>query len=66
MRVMVNSKGQVTLPADAHRRLDILHVDRSVRDLKGVLPQPDKALSLTEMSTAIATGAAGSPCRRAR
>lgn len=73
----VTSKGQVTLPAEARRRLgiragsrlefivkgddrlEVVVVGGSVRDLKGVLPQPRRKLSLEEMEQAIALGARG-------
>ena len=78
MTVTVTSKGQVTLPAEARRRLgihagsklevivtdddrlEIVRIGGSLRDLKGVLPRPAKALSLAEMDEAIAKGARGS------
>jgi AbrB family looped-hinge helix DNA binding protein len=77
MTVTVSSKGQVTLPVEARRRLgiragtklevivtaddrlEIVRVGRSIRDLKGVLPKPKRALSLTEMEEAVARGARG-------
>ncbi len=73
----VTSKGQVTLPVEARRRLgiragtrlefivkdderlEVVRVGGSVRDLKGLLPRPRRALSLSEMDAAIAKGAKG-------
>ena len=75
MTVTVTSKGQVTIPSEARRRLgiragtklefiiraddrmEIVVIGGSVRDLKGALPKPRKALSLEEMDVAIAKGA---------
>jgi AbrB family looped-hinge helix DNA binding protein len=75
MTVTVSSKGQVTLPSEARRRMgiragtklefivrgddrmEVVVVGGSVRDLKGALPKPAKALSLEEMDRAIAKGA---------
>jgi AbrB family looped-hinge helix DNA binding protein len=75
MTVTVTSKGQVTLPSEARRRMgiragtklefivrdddrmEVVVVGGSVRDLKGALPKPRKALSLEEMDLAIARGA---------
>ena len=77
MTVTVTSKGQVTLPSEARRRMgiragtklefivrgddrmEVIVVGGSVRDLKGALPAPRKALSLQEMDAAIAKGARG-------
>ncbi len=71
----VTSKGQVTIPVEARRKLGIVPgttlefvvtdagtlvvIPRSgsVRDLKGMLPRPKKALSVEEMKRAIARGA---------
>lgn len=76
MHSTVTSKGQVTLPAEARRRLgihagtrlefivsgedrmEVVRVGGSVRDLKGALPKPKRALSLAEMEEAIGKGAA--------
>lgn len=38
-------------------RMEVVVVGGSVRDLKGALPKPRKALSLEEMDLAIAKGA---------
>ncbi|MCX7013307.1 MAG: AbrB/MazE/SpoVT family DNA-binding domain-containing protein [Candidatus Sumerlaeota bacterium] len=75
MTATVTSKGQVTLPAEARRRLgiragtrlefiitdddrlEVVRIGGSVRDLKGALPKPARALSLAEMDDAIAAGA---------
>jgi antitoxin PrlF len=75
MTVTVTSKGQVTLPVEARRklgiragtrlefivkgddRLEVLRVGGSVRDLKGMLPKPRRALTLDQMEDAIAKGA---------
>ena len=80
MTVTVTSKGQVTLPAEARRRLgihagtklefiiigddrmEVVRVGGSVRDLKGALPKPKRALTLAEIDKAIAKGARG--CER--
>jgi AbrB family looped-hinge helix DNA binding protein len=71
----VTSKGQVTIPVEARRRLGIvpgtalefvvtdagtlvvIPRSRSVRDLKGMLPRPKRALSVAEMERAIHKGA---------
>ncbi len=76
MIATVTAKGQVTLPAEARRRLGITAGTRleflvtddgrieiiprtsSVRALKGMLPAPERPLSLDEMERAIAAGAA--------
>jgi len=75
MTVTVTSKGQVTLPSEARRRMgiragtkldfivrgddrmEVVVVGGSVKDLKGALPKPRRALSLAEMDLAIAKGA---------
>lgn len=75
MTVTVTSKGQVTLPSEARRRMgiragtklefivrgddrmEVVVVGGSVRDLKGALPKPRKALSLEEIDAAVAKGA---------
>jgi antitoxin PrlF len=77
MTATVTSKGQVTLPAEARRRLgihagtklefvikdddrlEVLRIGGSVRDLKGALPKPRRALSLVAMDDIIAQGARG-------
>jgi len=77
MTATVSSKGQVTLPAEARRRLgiragtkiefiirdddrlEVVRVAGSVRDLKGALPKPRRALSLNEMAETVAAGARG-------
>lgn len=74
MTSKVTSKGQVTLPVEARRRLriqpgtrlqflvrddgrlEVIPLAGSVRDLKGAVPKPKKALSLAEMDNAIAEG----------
>ncbi len=71
----VTSKGQVTIPVEARRKLGIvpgtalefvvtdagtlvvIPRSRSVRDLKGMLPRPKRALSVEEMERAIHKGA---------
>ncbi len=40
-------------------RLEVMKVGGSIRDLKGALPRPQRALSLSEMDEAIAAGAIG-------
>jgi AbrB family looped-hinge helix DNA binding protein len=75
MIATVTSKGQVTIPVEARRRLRIVPGTRlefvvhddgrlevipmagSVRDLKGMVPKPKKALTLAEMDAAIFKGA---------
>ena len=75
MTSTVTSKGQVTIPAEARRRLHILPgtklefvirddgrlevipLSGSIKDLKGSLPKPKRALTLAEMNAAIAGGA---------
>lgn len=42
-------------------RLEVVLVGGSVRDLKGALPKPKKALSLEQMDEAIIKGAKRSP-----
>ena len=37
-------------------RVRIVAADKRARDLKGLLPKPDRAFSLEEMEAAIATG----------
>jgi len=77
MTVTVTSKGQVTLPAEARRRLgihagtkleliimgddrmEVVRIGGSVRDLKGALPKPKRALTVAEIDKAIAKGARG-------
>ncbi len=78
MTTTVTTKGQVTLPVEARRRLgiragtrlefiiknedrlEVVKVAGSVRDLKGALSKPVKALSLDQMNDAIAEGAGNS------
>ncbi len=75
MTSTVTSKGQVTIPVEARRRLRILPGTRlefiirddgrleviplsgSIKDLKGSLPKPKRALTMAEMDAAIARGA---------
>jgi AbrB family looped-hinge helix DNA binding protein len=75
MTSTVTSKGQVTIPVEARRRLRIVPGTRlefvvrddgrleviplagSVKSLKGAVPKPKRALTLTEMDEAIARGA---------
>ena len=75
MTVTVTSKGQVTIPVEARRRLRILPGTRlefvirddgkleviplfgSIKDLKGAVPRPKKALTIAEMDGAVAAGA---------
>jgi AbrB family looped-hinge helix DNA binding protein len=75
MTSTVTSKGQVTIPVEARRRLrilpgtkldfviredgrlEVIPLSGSVKDLKGALPKPKRALTLAEMDTAIAGGA---------
>lgn len=84
MTVTVSSKGQVTLPAEARRRLgiragtrlefivhdddrmEVVLVGGSVRDLKGALAKPKRALTLKDMDAAIVRGASGDLKRNAR
>ncbi len=74
MIATVTAKGQVTLPAEARRRLGITAGTKlefivtddgrleviprlgSVRRLKGMLPRPERALSLADMERAVASG----------
>jgi AbrB family looped-hinge helix DNA binding protein len=74
MIATVSSKGQVTIPVEARKRLglhagscvdfiltdddrlEIIPVTKSVKQLKGMVPAPKKALSLDEMDRAIAKG----------
>jgi AbrB family looped-hinge helix DNA binding protein len=75
MTSTVTSKGQVTIPVEARRRLrilpgtklefviredgrlEVIPLSGSVKDLKGAVPKPKRALTLAEMDTAIAGGA---------
>ena len=75
MFTTMTSKGQVTLPVEARRRLglgpgtrfevlitdderlEMVVVRGSVTDLKGVLGEPRKRLSLEEIDAAVARGA---------
>jgi AbrB family looped-hinge helix DNA binding protein len=75
MTATVTSKGQVTIPVEARRRLrilpgtklefvvrddgklEVIPMSGSIRDLKGAVPKPKRALTLAEMDAAIATGA---------
>jgi len=75
MTSTVTSKGQVTIPVEARRRLrirpgtklefivrndgrlEVIPMADSVKNLKGAVPKPKRALSLDEMSSAIAKGA---------
>lgn len=75
MKSTMTSKGQITVPAEARRRLglhagsrlafivrgddrlEMVRVGGTVRDLKGALPKPRRALSLEEMEAAIGRGA---------
>ena len=76
MIATVTSKGQLTLPVEARRRLginpgtkvdviitaddrmEVIPLTNSVKNLKGMVPKPKKALTLEEMEDAIATGGA--------
>ena len=75
MTATVTSKGQVTIPVEARKklrirtgtklefvikdngRLEIIPLVGSIKDLKGAVPKPEKALTLEEMDKAIADGA---------
>jgi len=75
MTATVTSKGQVTIPVEARRRLRILPGTKlefvvrddgrleviplagSIKELKGAVPKPKRALTLAEIDAAIATGA---------
>ena len=77
MIATVTSKGQVTLPVEARRRLrlgpgsklefiildnerlEAIPVVETLSSLKGMVPKPEKKLSLEEMDEAIARGAKG-------
>ncbi|MBI1785458.1 AbrB/MazE/SpoVT family DNA-binding domain-containing protein [Candidatus Sumerlaeota bacterium] len=83
MTSTVSSKGQVTLPAEARRklgiragtrlefvihgddRMEIIRVDGSVRDLKGMLAKPKRPLTLAQMDEAI-SGGAGATAHKSR
>ncbi len=74
MTSTVTSKGQVTIPVEARRRLRIVPgtklefvicddgrlevrpLSGSLKDLKGVAPHPERALTLAEMDAAIIRG----------
>jgi AbrB family looped-hinge helix DNA binding protein len=76
MIATVTAKGQVTLPAEARKRLgikpgtklafvvidderlEVIPIVESIGSLKGMLPKPEKTLSLEEMQLAIIKGAA--------
>jgi len=75
MTSTVTSKGQVTIPVEARRRLrivpgtrlefvirddgrlEVIPLSGSVKDLKGAVPRPKRALTLAEMDAAIAGAA---------
>ena len=75
MTATVTSKGQVTIPVEARRRLrilpgtklefvvrddgrlEVIPMSGSLKDLKGAVPKPKRALTLAEIDAAIATGA---------
>ncbi len=75
MTSTVTSKGQVTIPVEARRRLrirpgtklefivrhdgrlEVIPMADSVKNLKGAVPRPKRALSSDEMDSAIAKGA---------
>ena len=75
MTSTVTSKGQVTLPVEARKKLgirpgtklqfivledghmEVIPLGNSLKSLKGILPKPEKSLSLSQMDDAIARGA---------
>ncbi len=75
MTATVTSKGQVTIPVEARRRLrilpgtklefvirddgrlEVIPLSGSLKDLKGAVPKPKRALTLAEIDAAIAMGA---------
>ena len=75
MTSTVTSKGQVTIPVEARRRLrilpgtklefviredgrlEVIPLSGSIKDLKGSVPKPKRALTLEEMDAAIAGAA---------
>jgi antitoxin PrlF len=75
MMTTMTSKGQVTLPVEARRRLglepgtrlevvvtdddrlELFPVGESVMSLKGMVPKPQKRLSLEDMERAVRDGA---------
>ena len=74
MTATVTSKGQVTIPIEARKRLKILPgtklefivrddgrleaipISGSIKDLKGAVPRPKRALTLAEMDEAVLGG----------
>jgi antitoxin PrlF len=75
MTATVTSKGQVTIPIEARKRLriqpgtklefvvhedgrlEVIPMSGSIKELKGAVPQPKRALTLAEIDAAIAKGA---------
>jgi antitoxin PrlF len=76
MIATMKSKGQLTIPIEARRklglkagtkvnlittddgRLELIPLTDSVTGLKGMVPKPEKPLTLKEMDRAIASGSA--------
>lgn len=76
MVATMTSKGQLTIPVEARRklglkagtkvdliatddgRLEIIPLTSSIKGLKGMVPMPEKPLTLEEMEQAMAAGSA--------
>jgi len=76
MVATMTSKGQLTIPVEARRklglsagtkvdlvttedgRLELIPLTDSVKGLKGMVPKPEKPLTLEEMEQAMAAGSA--------
>ncbi len=68
-QVTIPSEVRASLGVSAGDRLEFVRMDdgnyaivpvfRSIRSLKGVLPRPDRPISLEQMDAAIAAGAPG-------
>ena len=73
----ITSKGQITVPREVRRDMNLSPGDRiefvrmddghyavvpashSVKSLKGIVPRPDRSVSLADIQEAIEAGAAG-------
>jgi AbrB family looped-hinge helix DNA binding protein len=54
LRIVPGTKLEFVVLDD--RRLEVIPVSGSIRDLKGVVPRPKKTLTLSDMDAAIAAG----------
>jgi bifunctional DNA-binding transcriptional regulator/antitoxin component of YhaV-PrlF toxin-antitoxin module len=55
LRILPGTKLDFVIREDG--RLEVIPLSGSIKDLKGALPKPKRALTLAEMDTAIAGGA---------